>query len=197
MKREFLKGLLGESATKEIIDSIMNENGNDIEAEKNKSIELQKQLNMANTTIQTYENQLEQLKNSPDNPETLKATITQLQLDNQKLKDDNEKEVKQIKIENALTLALTNGKAKNAKAVKALLDFGDDVVLNDDGTIKGLDEKIKELQKSDSYLFDLEPNKKKIDGAIPGSDPASNQTIKKPSEMTYEDFVMQVENENN
>ena len=53
----------------------------------------------------------------------------------------------------AVQVALTQAKAKNAKAVKALLD-ADKLELQDDGSVKGLKEALEGLQKSDAYLFE-------------------------------------------
>lgn len=195
MKTEFLKGL---GLEKEVIDKIMAENGRDIEAEKVKAKDLQNQLNTANNTIKERDTQLEQLKNSPDNPETLKQQIQQLQDDNKKAADKHEKEMHQLKVSNALEKALSNAKAKNTKAVQALLELGDDVELNEDGTIKGLDEKIKALKKSDSYLFNEEKQTTKIDGAKPTETNPSNPNnpaSKDDSEKSYEDFLAEVEAE--
>lgn len=58
----------------------------------------------------------------------------------------------------ALRLALTEAKAKNAKAALALLD-ADKLELQEDGTVKGIKEAIEALQKSDAYLFDTEQAK--------------------------------------
>ena len=147
MKTAFLKGL---GLEKEVIDEIMAENGRDVEAEKTKAKDLQTQLDTANNTIKERDKQLETLKNSPDNPEELKKQIQLLQDDNKAAKEAHEKEMKDLKVANALEKALTEAKAKNSKAVQALLELGDDVELNEDGTIKGLDEKIKALKKSDA-----------------------------------------------
>ncbi len=190
MKTAFLKGL---GLEKEVIDEIMAENGRDIEAEKAKAKDLQSQLDTANNTIKERDTQLEQLKNSPDNPETLKQQIQQLQDDNKAAKEAHEKELKELKVSNALEKALTDAKAKNSKAVQALLELGDDVELNEDGTIKGLDEKIKALKKSDSYLFNEEKQTTKIDGAKPTETNPNNPASKGDSEKTYEDFLAEVE----
>ena len=53
----------------------------------------------------------------------------------------------------AVQVALTQAKAKNAKAVMALLD-ADKLELQEDGTVKGLKEALEGLQKSDAYLFE-------------------------------------------
>lgn len=197
MKTAFLKGL---GLEKEVIDEIMAENGRDIEAEKAKAKDLQTQLNTANKTIKERDTQLETLKNSPDNPEELKKQIQQLQDDNKAAKEAHEKEMKDLKVANALEKALSDAKAKNAKAVQALLELGDDVELAEDGTIKGLDEKIKALKKSDAYLFDETKPSTQIKGANPTSTNPNNPGdpgSKKPQEKSYEDFLAEVEAEQN
>ena len=198
MEREFLKGL---GLEKDAIDKIMAENGKDIELEKGKVKDIQSQLVTANNTIKERDKQLEILKNSPDNPETLKQQIKQLQDDNKAKDEAHQKEIKELKVNSALEKALTNAKAKNAKAVQALLDLGDDVELNEDGTIKGLDEKIKALKKSDAYMFNDDKQTVKIDGAKPNAspnDPANPNPARDPNKpKTYEDFVAELEAQNN
>ena len=198
MEREFLKGL---GLEKDAIDKIMAENGKDIELEKGKVKDIQSQLVTANNTIKERDKQLETLKNSPDNPETLKQQIQQLQDDNKAKDEAHQKEIKELKVNSALEKALTNAKAKNAKAVQALLDLGDDVELNEDGTIKGLDEKIKALKKSDAYMFNDDKQTVKIDGAIPNAssnDPANPNPARDPNKpKTYKDFVAELEAQNN
>ena len=198
MEREFLKGL---GLEKDAIDKIMAENGKDIELEKGKVKDIQSQLVTANNTIKERDKQLETLKNSPDNPETLKQQIQQLQDDNKAKDEAHQKEIKELKVNSELEKALTNAKAKNAKAVQALLDLGDDVELNEDGTIKGLDEKIKALKKSDAYMFNDDKQTVKIDGAIPNAssnDPANPNPARDPNKpKTYEDFVAELEAQNN
>ena len=198
MEREFLKGL---GLEKDAIDKIMAENGKDIELEKGKLKDIQSQLVTANNTIKERDKQLETLKNSPDNPETLKQQIQQLQDDNKAKDEAHQKEIKELKVNSALEKALTNAKAKNAKAVQALLDLGDDVELNEDGTIKGLDEKIKALKKSDAYMFNDDKQTVKIDGAKPNAspnNPANPNPARDPNKpKTYEDFVAELEAQNN
>ena len=183
MEREFLKGL-----------------GLDIELEKGKVKDIQSQLVTANNTIKERDKQLEDLKNSPDNPEELKKQIQLLQDDNKAAKEAHEKEMKDLKVANALEKALTEAKAKNSKAVQALLELGDDVELNEDGTVKGLDEKIKALKKSDAYMFDDAKPSTSVKGANPSSTNPSNPIdpgSKKPQEKSYEDFLAEVEAEQN
>jgi hypothetical protein len=108
------------------------------------------------TDIQERDKQLEQLKNAAGNSEELKAQIEQLQAENQKAADEWQAKLAQMQLDFALERALTTAKAKNAKAVKALLDM--EKVKLDGEQLLGLDDQLKELQKSDAYLFG-EPGK--------------------------------------
>ena len=101
--------------------------------------------------IQERDKQLEQLKNAAGNSEELKAQIEQLQAENQKAAEEWQAKVAQMQLDFAIEKALTAAKAKNAKAVKALLDL--EKVKLDGEQLLGLDDQLKELQKSDAYLF--------------------------------------------
>lgn len=195
MKTKFLQDL---GLDKEIIDKIMAENGKDVENAKGNAVDLQskleateKQLNTANETIKLRDEQLETIKNSPDNPETLKQTIVDLQESNKKAAEEHQKEIYNLKVSNALEKALTSAKAKNTKAVQALLELND-VELNEDGTVKGLDDKLNALKKSDAYLFEEENTQTKIKGAEPTIIGNPNPTVKKDAEKSYEDFLAEV-----
>lgn len=52
----------------------------------------------------------------------------------------------------AINQAISNAKGKNAKAILALVDS--DKITYKDGKLEGLEDQLKELQKSDTYLFD-------------------------------------------
>lgn len=54
----------------------------------------------------------------------------------------------------AIELALKDAKARNAKAVKSLLDM-DKIEVTDAG-IKGLDDQLESFRESDAYLFDVD-----------------------------------------
>ena len=103
------------------------------------------------TDIQERDNQLEQLKNAAGNSEELKAQIEALQAENQKAGEEWQAKMSQMKLDFAIERALTTAKAKNIKAVKALLDM--DKVKLDGDQLLGIDEQLKALQQSDPYLF--------------------------------------------
>lgn len=170
MKRSFLEEL---GIEKETIDKIMVENGKDIEKAKGSLADVQKERDELKTQIKDHEKQLEDLKKATGNAEELQKQIEQLQADN-----------KQIKVNSAIEKALTLAKAKNIKAVKALLDLGKAEFL-EDGTLKGLDEQIKAIQKENDFLFDKEKQEGvKFKGVKP-TEPNDD----KPKGITKDDFA--------
>ena len=102
--------------------------------------------------------QLEELKKAAGTSEELKKQIEQLQDENKKADEAWQTKLAQMQLDFALERALAAAKAKNPKAVKALLDL--EQVKLDGDKLLGLDEQLKELQKSDAYLFgDSTPGK--------------------------------------
>ena len=140
--------------------------------------EINTELSAAKKTIGERDAQLEALKKASGDTKALQDQITQLQADNKKKDDDHAAELKNLKISNAVELALTGAKAKNNTAVKALLvDFIGKAELAEDGTVKGLDDEIKKLVegKDTAFLFDKTGTKfkgaksaEKVDGAEGG-----------------------------
>lgn len=137
------------------------------------------------------DSQLETLKNSTGDVEAMKKQITDLQADNKKKDETHAAEIKQLKIDAAVSAALTSAKAKNEKAVRALLD-PEKIELLDDGTIKGLDDQIKKLVEAEEtkFLFDTDSKKTKIKGANPGETGKEDPDIKVDvSKMSYEELA--------
>jgi DNA repair exonuclease SbcCD ATPase subunit len=101
--------------------------------------------------IAERDKQLEDLKKAAGTSEELKKQIEQLQADNKKASEEWQAKMAHMQLDFAIEKALTAAKAKNAKAVKALLDL--EKVKLDGEQLLGLDDQLKELQKSDAYLF--------------------------------------------
>lgn len=183
MKTEFLKSL---NLSQEVIDKIMAENGKDIAVEQKKAEKviqerdsyklkaesLETQVNDANTEIQKLKDMdIDGIKKAADD---WKETA-------EKAKADADKQISQMKFDYALSAALTGAKAKNAKAVKALLDM--DGLKFNDGKIVGLDEQLAQIKADNDYLFESdEPAPEFVKGTNGGSGSVGG---KKPSEMTY------------
>lgn len=95
--------------------------------------------------------QLQELKVKAAGNEELTAKITELEELNKQTKEEYENKIAALRKETAIELALKDAKARNIKAVKALLDL-EKVSLDGDNLI-GLDEQLKRLKESDPYLF--------------------------------------------
>ena len=106
--------------------------------------------------IQERDKQLEELKKAAGPNEELKKQIETLQTENKKAGEEWQAKMAQMQLDFAIDKALTTARAKNAKAVKALLDM--DKVKLDGDQLLGIDEQLKALKESDSYLFG-EPGK--------------------------------------
>ncbi|NLI90189.1 MAG: scaffolding protein [Epulopiscium sp.] len=95
--------------------------------------------------------QLKELKAKAAGNEDLTSKITELENLNNTTKKEYESKITALRKETSIELALKDEKAKNIKAVKALLDL-DKVSLDGDNLI-GLEEQLKTLKESESYLF--------------------------------------------
>jgi hypothetical protein len=101
--------------------------------------------------LQARDAQLEELKKAAGTSEELKAQIEQLQAENKKAGEEWQAKVAQMKLDFALERALAAAKAKNPRAVKALLDL--EKVKLDGDKLLGLDDQLKAIKESDPYLF--------------------------------------------
>ena len=106
--------------------------------------------------LQERDKQLEELKTAAGTNEELKQQIEKLQAENKAAKEEWESKLAQMQLDFALERALTAAKAKNPKAVKALLDL--DKVKLDGEQLLGIDDQLKAIKESDPYLFG-EPGK--------------------------------------
>ncbi len=110
---------------------------------KTQKDDLKSQLDTANATIEDLK------KNNTDN-ETLQNTIKEHEATIANLK----KEAETKDFNYALDAVLKDNKCKNAKALKALLNM--EGIKFNEGKFEGLEEQLKALKESDSYLFDAE-----------------------------------------
>lgn len=132
--------------------------------------------------------QIKQLGESAGDNQALKDQVAQLQADNQKAADEYAANIAQIRLDNAVELALAGAKAKNTKAVRALLDLSKSKV-GEDGKVEGLEAQIKAIQKSDAYLFDGgEPAQPQMKGLVP-KDGDGKPAPKAVKDMTYAEMV--------
>lgn len=198
MKRKFLEDL--GITDKDTVDKILDENSTDIGKAKGELETVQTQLAESKKEVETLtsqvserDKQLEDLKKSTGDVEELTKKIETLQAENKANSEAHAAEIKQMKLDAAIDTALSNAKAKNNKAVKALLNDLDKLELNEDGSIKGdsLKNQLEALVKGEDtkFLFNSEKKKADIKGAKPGksdTDDADDDKVDL-SKMTYDE----------
>lgn len=131
-------------------------------------------------TVKENTTQLEELKKSTGDSEGLKNQIETLQADNQKKDQEYQEQLKDLKVTNAIKLAIAD-KAQDTDLVAGLFDKSK-LILGDDGKITGLEDQLKGLQESKTFLFKQEETKQEtqpgfkigVDGTPQNGD-ANNQ----------------------
>lgn len=101
----------------------------------------------AEKDLSDRDKQLETLKNSTGDVETLKQTIETLQNENKAAMDKYNAELAEIKLAGAVDTALLGADALNVKAVKALLDMSK--IKMDGDVLLGINEQIESLKKAE------------------------------------------------
>ena len=183
MALEWLKDILGDSYTEEIDKKVSDEIG--------KNFVSRADFNNLNTekktladTVKERDKQLETLKASAGDVEELKTQITNLQTENANAAKTHKAEIERIKIDTAVDLALSAAKAKNIKAVKALLEL-DKAELDADGSVKGLSDQIKKLAEASDSKFMFESEKP---GGFSGLKPNEGGDPGVGGKLTFENF---------
>jgi hypothetical protein len=192
-KDELIKLGLDEETAKKVEDASSEELKGFIP--KARFDEVNGEKNTLAASLKERDAQFETLKNSAGDIDGLKKQITDLQVANAEKDKAHAAEVKELKVNAAVDAALTAAKAKNVKAVRALLDL-EKAELSDDGAVKGLDDQIKKLvgAEDSKFLFDTEQKKASMRGAKPGEtgkeDPDDEVDI---SKMSYEELAAYME----
>ena len=192
-KEELLKLGLSEEQTEKVLS---------VNAEQLKGFIPKSRFDEVNNTKKQLEKdlkdrdvQLENLKNSSGDVETMKQTIENLQRDNKAAKDNFEAELAKFKLESAIDTTLLGSNAINTRAVKALLDM--DKIKLDGDVLIGINEQIEALKNAEDskMLFKVTETKQKepnFSGVKPGEGNTQNSTgesagkIKTYSEMMAE-----------
>jgi len=154
-KMDWLKELLKKAGIEEgKLDSVIGDINKELPKyfiPKDKYNEVAEAKKKLEKDIQDRDKQLDDLKKAAGSNEDLKQQIEKLQAENKKADEAWQAKVAQMQLDFALERALTAAKAKNAKAVKALLDL--EKVKLDGEQLLGLDDQLKAIQQSDPYLF--------------------------------------------
>lgn len=129
-------------ASKKELESYVQKSKYDLAVTEKETLEIQ---------IKEHGKQLEELKKAAKGSEELEKKVKELQDNAAASKAKYEKQINDIQLNHAIDTALKEAKAKNAKAVRSLLDM-ENIVL-DDGKVKGLDKQIKKLQEAEDSKF--------------------------------------------
>lgn len=189
MKKENLieMGLTEEQAQK-VMDSI---DGNFVT--KARFNEVNEENKTLKKSVSDRDKQLEDLKKSSGDNAALQQQISDLQKANADQQKAHEAELNQLKLDNAVEVAISGAKAKNSKAVKAMLDMSK-IKVGEDGKLYGFDEQIEALKKSDVYMFDVEQQTQQ---QFTGFQPGASTTVPNSTAAGYEARLANARKNNN
>lgn len=145
-------------------------------------------------SVSDRDKQLDDLKKSSGDNATLQQQISDLQKQNADQEKAHGEELAKLKLDNAVELALSGAKAKNGKAVKAMLDMSK-VKIGEDGKLSGFDEQIEALKKSDAYMFDVEQQTQQQQ--FTGFQPGASSTVPNSTAAGYEARLADARKNNN
>lgn len=188
MKKEDLIALgLTEEQAKKVLDAVKDY------VPKTQLAEVERERDGLKATVAERDTQLETLKKSSGDNEALQKQIADLQKANEDQQKAHDAEIAQLRLDNAVEAAILAAGAKNVKAVRALMD-ADKLRLEKDGTVTGLSDQIKAIQKSDAYMFAEKQQQQQFKGFQPGASgdvkPDGKVDV---SKMTYSEMVAYLE----
>lgn len=195
MKLDFLKSIVGEEVyTEEMDKKVAEEIGKRFVSREDFNV-VNNEKKALTDTVKERDTQLEKLKTSAGDIEALRIQITELQQTNKSQAETHAKELKKLRIDNAVETALLAAKAKNVKAVKALLDL-DEADIDDAGEVKGLADQIKKLTEAEEtkFLFDEEKSSGvKVKGLSPAEKGTNDPAAKNPKDMSYDELCAYID----
>lgn len=199
---EFLKEILGEELFKQVETAINAYNGN--EANKDKQIKLanlgggeyvgkgkydalQAQLDGKSTELDTANGLIAELKKGTKGNEELQGKITGYETQVQQLQAELEK----TKLENAIQLALRDAKAVDPEylAFKLREKYKpEELTLDENGKVKGMDDKLAGLKTQFPTQFESSVNKKVIENKLPDNQGGGDSVTKEDfAKMGYQE----------
>nr|DAJ84705.1 MAG TPA: minor structural protein [Caudoviricetes sp.] len=183
MTKEQLQAL---NLTEEQINAIIEDYGKNYvsKAQFNEKNDAYKQ---AKQEIENLTNDISTLSEANKANEALQSQIKELQDAATQREADYNENIKNMKIDTAITKALSKSGAMNETILTGLLDRTK-IAIGEDNTITGIQEQITALKESDPYLFKQDS----IKGVVPGdATPKTNDGITKEqfNKMSYLDRV--------
>lgn len=199
---EFLKEILGEELYKQVETALNAYNGN--EANKDKQIKLanlgsgeyvgkgkydslQALLDGKTTELDTANGLIAELKKGTKGNEDLQGKITGYETQVQQLQAELEK----TKLENAIQLALRDAKAVDPDYLAFKLRekySADELTLDENGKVKGMDDKLAGLKTQFPAQFEGSGSKKVIENKLPDEQGGGDSVTKDDfSKMSYQE----------
>lgn len=177
-KEDLIAMGLTEEQAKKVMDSL---DGNFVT--KARFNEINEENKTLKKSVSDRDKQLEDLKKSSGDNAALQQQISDLQKQNADQQKAHDEELAKLKLDNAVEIALSGAKARNGKAVKAMLDMSK-VKLGEDGKLSGFDEQIEALKKSDAYMFDVQ--QQQTQQQFTGFQPGASSTVPNSTAAGYE-----------
>jgi hypothetical protein len=149
---EWLKALLEKAEIKEEkldVEALMST----INAEAPKNVIPKAEYNNVKGQLKTANDTIADLKKNNGDNEELQNTIITHEETIKNMKKTHEKEISEMKKDAAINQALLKAKAKYPELVSKLIDK-EKVVINEDGSITGLDEQLKSTQENYKDMFE-------------------------------------------
>ena len=183
MTKEQLRAI---NLTEEQINAIIEDYGKNYvsKAQFNEKNDAYKQ---AKQEIENLTNDISTLSEANKANEALQSQIKELQDAATQREADYNENIKNMKIDTAITKALSKSGAMNETILTGLLDRTK-IAIGEDNTITGIQEQIVALKESDPYLFKQDS----IKGVVPGdATPKTHDGITKEqfNKMSYLDRV--------
>ena len=150
MKKEQLIEL---GISDEVAKQVMAIHGTDVTKYKNELSTSQQTIADLETKISDRDKDLNKLRKDNSNNEELQNQLNELKQQYKDAEKAHQDKLLNIQKESALTSLIGEYKAKNSKAIAALLD--QEKIVFKDGELSGVKEQLDALKESDSYLFDL------------------------------------------
>lgn len=190
MKRDFLKSLGIED--KEVIDKILDENSSDIGRAKGELQTYKDKVTELEGEIRTKDGKITELETKAGKVTELEEKVTQLESDKTKLQSDLDTRVTALQKSHAIENGVRDAKAKNVKAVMALLDL--EKITYADGKLDGLSTQLETLTKGEDTSFLFGGTKGGLAGTEPGNPLGNGGTP--PTAKTFAEAVANALNNN-
>lgn len=170
---------------KEVIDKIMDANGDSINETK---ATLDSEKTALQTQLDQQTSEIEELKKSTETSAETKKALDDLQASFDSYKTDAEKTLAETQKTNAVKLALKDSGTVNTELLFGQVNM-DNVIIQDDGKVSGLDDQLATFKESMPYLFQEADKPAKptiVAGGNPSATPAATYDLAK---MSYKEVA--------